>query len=147
MDWSDETISERVGRLVKDLRRSTGMNQEELGLRVGHTNGSPISKLERGQRKDILLTELLAIGEVCGVDSHQVITMAVDYAEGHEARWRDRVGTSRPRSDERAVALLADEVIAEVGPERVGPLRRRTIEGRIAGLKATLVGELLPEGR
>lgn len=147
MDWSDETISRRVGRLIKDLRKWSGMNQEELGLRVGHTNGSPISKLERGQRKDILLTELLAIGRVLRIEPRRMMELVFAYLEGDEDRWRDGAGGFRARLDDRAVALLTDEVIAEVGPERVGPRRRRSIEGRIAGFKETLVGELLPEGR
>ena len=62
----NKDIDSRIGRIIRDLRTSAGMTQEELAHRIGYKSKVSINKIESGQRS-LTRDKIKDIAEIFGV--------------------------------------------------------------------------------
>ena len=71
-----ETVEVAFGHVLRDVRKSYGISQEELGLRSG-CHRTYISLLERG-RKGPSLQTILKLAEAMQTDSAEMVRLVVE---------------------------------------------------------------------
>ena len=76
-----------IGKRIKDYRESLGISQRELGEKLGVSN-QIISKWERGDQKDIPLSNLNMIAKALKVDIRDIIGWEKPYKK--PADWEDK---------------------------------------------------------
>ena len=78
-------MSKKLGDLVRYYRKQKGLSQEELGMAIGHSGKTSISKIERGVN-DANTKTIVKIASVLGVDPVVFIEQfsADNYTEFHE---------------------------------------------------------------
>jgi HTH-type transcriptional regulator/antitoxin HipB len=69
-----------VGRALRELRKRTGLTQEQVAERMG-TSSTYLSRLEAGQR-DIRLSTILRLLDALGADLHRL----ADVIDKHDTR-------------------------------------------------------------
>ncbi|HWT92526.1 MAG TPA: helix-turn-helix transcriptional regulator [Solirubrobacteraceae bacterium] len=77
-----------LGRAVRELRVARGLNQRELGERVGHNQRSYIGHVEQGRRNATYET-LSAIAAALGVSLSELVARAEVHERDRSTGYRD----------------------------------------------------------
>ena len=76
----EETIGQTIGAKVRALRTARGLTQDELAQAASVPQGN-ISRLERGDVQDVLVSTLLDLAKALDVDVMTLLQPQVDHAK------------------------------------------------------------------
>ncbi|HWM90426.1 MAG TPA: helix-turn-helix domain-containing protein [Thermoanaerobaculia bacterium] len=132
----DGSVGESLGNRIARLRRARGLNQRQLGDRIG-TQGPQISKYERGvylPRPDLLSR----LGEALGVSLDYLLTGRSSSEPRRDFRLRERLDAleALPETQrDNLVAFLDSLIAAHQVLRRYQELLRQERRGGLKGRK------------
>ena len=103
-----QTIGQRIGAQVRALRAARGLTQDELADAASVPQGN-ISRLERGDVRDVLVSTLLDLAKALHVDAMALLQPLVDHEKAADRGQRDHTddtattvaSTSKPTGKRR----------------------------------------------
>jgi transcriptional regulator with XRE-family HTH domain len=125
----EQTIGRTIGAQVRALRAARGLTQDELAQAASVPQGN-ISRLERGDVHDVLVSTLLDLAKALHVDAMTLLQPATASKTKQTAK--------RPRASKDAIVPLDEVLSLEAGYRALAAENRQMAEEALAAATEVL---------